>query len=440
MISYLALAGQLFIFMKNPLFPTDDVNDSGYVLKRSNNPELQPPSASDSAKSAADLIRKKLDELYSEEPDTKEEIKEVKGEPPKERSKHQEFMYKLTTSGKSLAEIQTAWHNYYVDLPDKEKHEVWREFYRANGNNSHYSQFLKQVDRPAETSSTAVVTGQLEDHPAAIKKHQDNLAKKPRRKLSDRSKLLSKVSERRREQAAKHLRSMAFGLSMGVLVLGIFMFSFFNEIIIAPFIQPSRHVGSTPLIVSAAAVSPNSPPEVIIPKINVEIPVDYSLTSDNETEVETALEDGVIHYPSTVVPGQDGNASFFGHSSNNIFNPGKYKFAFVLLHNLVNGDTFYLVFQGKIYVYQVFNKVVVPPSDVGVLNDSYGRAATASLITCDPPGTSINRLVVTGVQISPDPSSNSTAAPTQVINSPSVLADNGPSLWSRLVHSVTSIF
>jgi len=100
------------------------------------------------------------------------------------------------------------------------------------------------------------------------------------------------------------------------------LFSFFNQIIIAPFIQPSRHVGSLPLIISSVTVPTNTTPEVIVPKINVEIPVNYNLTSDNEATIETALEDGVIHYPTTVDPGEDGNAAFFGHSSNNIFNLG----------------------------------------------------------------------------------------------------------------------
>ena len=43
--------------MKNPLFPTDDPNDNGYVLNRGTNSGPQPPSASDNSKTAADLVR-----------------------------------------------------------------------------------------------------------------------------------------------------------------------------------------------------------------------------------------------------------------------------------------------------------------------------------------------------------------------------------------------
>ena len=45
-----------------------------------------------------------------------------------------------------------------------------------------------------------------------------------------------------------------FGLGFGALTLLIVLFSFFNEVVIAPFIQPSRHVSATPIIVSPDGV------------------------------------------------------------------------------------------------------------------------------------------------------------------------------------------
>ena len=100
----------------------------------------------------------------------------------------------------------------------------------------------------------------------------------------------------------------------------------------------------------------------------------------------------------------------FIDSSNNIFNKGKYKFAFVLLHELVPGDTFYITKDGKVYAYEVFNKMVVEPGAVEVLNPVEGHQAIATLITCDPPGTSLKRLVIQGDQVSPSPSGNTAAA------------------------------
>jgi len=149
--------------------------------------------------------------------------------------------------------------------------------------------------------------------------------------------------------------------------------------------------------------------------------------------VENALEDGVVHYADTALPGQDGNTVIVGHSSNNIFNQGKYKFAFVLLSRLDTGDTFYLQKDGIRYTYEVFQKQIVSPTDVSVLGPS-SKPAVASLITCDPPGTSTNRLVVTGEQISPDPSSNIAATSSNSLATKSaIIPGNSPTLWSRLV-------
>lgn len=394
---------------------------------------------------AANLIRRKLERIYADEPDAEEEIEEV--ELIKPDSKHQKFMHELANSGKSLAEIQTAWHHYYVTLPDEEKHEVWREFYASNKAVSKYHKQTKKTppreDAKEETrESGKAIVGKPEPkmlavHPAPKKKPAPKL-KDARSAREVKQAVLHHVTAGGKLKAKHHVQSLLFGLGLGFLVLFIFLFGFFNEFFIAPFIQPSRNASATPLILNTNSVSPTATPEVIIPKINVEIPVDYTQTSTDESVIEDALESGIVHYPTTVMPGQNGNTAFFGHSSNNIFNKGKYKFAFVLLHTLVPGDTFYLTYNGKVYVYKVISKTVVPPTDVGVLGPVAGQTATATLITCDPPGTSLNRLVVVGQQVSPDPSGNttSTSVPAQTSPTPAALPGNGPTLWSRLWHSI----
>ena len=383
----------------------------------------QPQAGAPDLHVAANLIRDKVARVYASEPTAGQELSEATA--VAKRSKHQQFMYDLSTSGKDLAAIQTEWHNYYQQLPAVEKHQVWQEFY----------------------DSQSVVTGHHSSasDPQAIAEHKheaaqphSHTASKPLRDArspSDvRKTIRNKVTAGGRLGVKHHLQSLLFGLAMGCIVVIIFLFGFFNEVIIAPFVQPSRVTAATPLIISSSTIAPTATPEVIIPKINVEIPVDYSQNSTNEAAIENALEDGIVHYPTTVMPGQNGNTAFFGHSSNNIFNKGKYKFAFVLLHTLVPGDTFYLTYQGKVYVYKVISKTIVDPNDVGVLGPVPGQTATATLITCDPPGTSLHRLIVVGQQISPDPSGNSTPVATaNVSNGPSELPGNGPTLWGRFV-------
>ena len=221
---------------------------------------------------------------------------------------------------------------------------------------------------------------------------------------------------------------------MGAIVMLFLLFGFFNERFIAPFITPSRNVSSTPLILAPNNAAVGKEPKIIIPKINVEVPVVYDVPTIDEPAVQKGLERGVLHYATTPNPGEQGNSVIFGHSSNNILNSGKYKFAFVLLSRLEIDDTFYIQKDGIRYVYKIFDKRIIKPSDTSILGSIEGRSATATLITCDPPGTSVNRLIVSGEQITPDPSGNIASTALQTDQKPEILAGNAESLWHRIVN------
>jgi LPXTG-site transpeptidase (sortase) family protein len=124
-----------------------------------------------------------------------------------------------------------------------------------------------------------------------------------------------------------------------------------------------------------------------------------------------------------------------GHSAGNIFNPGQYKYVFSLLHKLDNGDVFYLQKDSIRYTYQVYKKEIVKPTDVGVLAPDQSVPAIATLITCDPPGVSSNRLVIVGKQIDPDPGANIQTAATNIAatTKTALLPSDSATLWSRLV-------
>jgi sortase A len=209
------------------------------------------------------------------------------------------------------------------------------------------------------------------------------------------------------------------------------MFSFFNERFLVPFIRPNSNVSATPIIVDPNTNGPVGPEaKIIIPKINLDAPVVYDVPTVEEKDVQAGLERGVVHYITTPNPGEKGNSVIFGHSSSNILNKGKYKFAFILLKSLDKEDTFIIQKDGKRYVYKVYNKFVVSPTDLSVLGPN-DKTATMTLITCDPPGTSTNRLIIQAEQIFPDPKANSETS-VKNIGTPHKLAGDSPSLWSRL--------
>jgi LPXTG-site transpeptidase (sortase) family protein len=145
-----------------------------------------------------------------------------------------------------------------------------------------------------------------------------------------------------------------------------------------------------------------APPDerVIIPRINKNVPV-VGVSSENlikrdwnalEKEIQAALKDGVVHYPGTAQPGQNGNVVITGHSSYFAWDPGLFKDVFALLHDVNIGDTVIMYYNQKKYVYKVFDKKVIMPDQVDVLTQGGDNRLT--LITCTPVGTNLKRLVI----------------------------------------------
>jgi LPXTG-site transpeptidase (sortase) family protein len=122
-------------------------------------------------------------------------------------------------------------------------------------------------------------------------------------------------------------------------------------------------------------------------------------------ELYTAkLLDGVIHIAGTAKPGQQGMVVISGHSSNYPWIQGSYNSVFAPLLKAQVDQTIEINYQNKQYIYKITKSYEVKPDDLTPLSDGSGNGIR--LITCTPLGTSLRRLVVEGVQISPDPSTN----------------------------------
>lgn len=426
--------------------PDDNTQPAGFntELKNTNEPTVndtkqteinaKPVADSDPNVNAIETIRHKLDSLYTAEPTAKAEASEIKQTGT--HSKHQQYMLQLQQSGKSQAEITKAWHEYYQNLSDKEKHQVWREF--------NENQTRSTTGRTAKATTNTTPTNNPQNSQTIKSRHHiygdtdklDDTKNTDTDTVPIREKIVATAAKRGRLNPGKNFQSIAFGIGMGLAVIIIFMFGFFNERFIAPFITPSKTASSGPIIMDPASADKVDPaPKVIIPKINVDVPVVYNIQSNSEKDIQNALNDGVVHYPTTALPGQKGNVVIVGHSSNNLFNPGKYKYAFVMLNKLQAGDTFMLNYSGQRYVYKVYQTQIVKPSDTWVLDPQPGKDSIATLITCDPPGTNINRMVVFGEQILPTPDKNTTVATTAKPSSTTKTSvpGNSPSLINRIL-------
>ena len=134
---------------------------------------------------------------------------------------------------------------------------------------------------------------------------------------------------------------------------------------------------------------------IVIEKIGVNAPVAADVAVSDEAVYKEALNYGVAHASSSSYPSKEpGNVYLFAHSSLNFWELGKYAQVFNLLRKLEVGDTVHIFYEGDDFVYRVVNKEVYKGFNTYALTRPVIEPLL-TLQTCDPPGTTLNRLVVT---------------------------------------------
>lgn len=249
-----------------------------------------------------------------------------------------------------------------------------------------------------------------------------------------RQRLLTKVQSRAQKvRKSRHFMPLIAALAVVLL----FVFIQYNRVFIATvnaYVSPGSIDPQNIVINTDGSAIVGDEPRLIIPKINVDVPVVYGIGPDHKSQMK-AMEEGIAHFAipgANSVPGQMGNTVLSGHSSNDLFDRGDYKFIFAQLERLKNGDTIYANYEGTRYTYVVTKMEVVKPTQVDKLIYPTDTPVL-TLITCTPLGTSLNRLLVTAEQISPSPSEASaapSASPEEISNA--AMPGNSATLLERL--------
>jgi len=317
----------------------------------------------------------------------------------------------------------------------KKYHSAWQEYYQQ-----YYERYyMGQVHQARQALEQQIAAQQPDTTPHEAAKERaaptaDEVFSRDEALYDLRSKLMSRL----RSSAKKARKSRHFvPITAAVCVMVVFLFLQYNRVLFAnvqAYISPGN-IDPANIIVNPStdvAVSPD--PKLIIPKINVDVPVNYDTTPDYDSQMK-AMENGVAWFGISGAdshPGQIGNTVLSGHSSNDIIDKGDYKFIFARLDQLASGDTIYVNYQGKRYSYTVTKKEVVKPTDVQKLVYKTDKPIL-TLITCTPLGTSTNRLLVTAEQVSPDPKA-ATAAPADSGNTSggTSIPGNSPTFVERL--------
>lgn len=367
----------------------------------------------------ADLARKQLDTAYADDPhhqmavpqdtpaDTQPAVQPTSDTPP----------LNVNTSPYDRSHSDTPVDT--TPTPDWQTyHSAWQNYYQQYFQR-YYAGHLHQAKAEQQSSQ------QFADTPQEMTQNEAL--------LDLRSRLRKNISDK----ATKARKSRHFvPILAAVVVMGVFGFLQYNRVLFAnveAYVSPGA-IEPTNVIVdpnTTLAVGPE--PKLIIPKLNIDVPVVWDAKPDHDSQME-AMTRGVAWFGirgANAHPGEVGNTVLSGHSSNDWIDTGEYKFIFVRLEQMNEGDMIYINYNSARYSYKVTKKQVVAPTNVQALQVQTDKPLL-TLITCVPIGTADNRLLVTAEQISPDPSGAAAPADSGRSDAKSTMPGNSPTFIERI--------
>lgn len=336
-----------------------------------------------------------------------------------EAYQHRAQDYRAPTENSPAPQIkQEDWKKY---------HSAWQDYYQK-----YYGEYYGKAAREYVARERLRLERQMMDKQR--KEQEDAASKVPERpkeiihtiteesqevQNDFRSKIQSKAQERAKKvRKSKHFIPLTVGL---VILVGGLLLQY-NQVIaanIVAYVSPGNsEVTEITEIDPTVAIAVHENPTLMIPKLNVEVPITFGSQTDVKS-MNVAMANGVANFSvrgASARPGEIGNFVVSGHSAGNVYGTSDYKFIFSGLTRMEAGDKIYVDYNGVRYTYRVQGTKVVEPTDVQSLaqiaNDNEG-VPMITLITCTPLGTSRYRLLVYAEQINPSYENAVTPAPSE---------------------------
>ena len=130
-----------------------------------------------------------------------------------------------------------------------------------------------------------------------------------------------------------------------------------------------------------------------IPKIGISAPLIFVSNSDNGY-LHNKLDSGVVHYPGSSMPGEQGQTIVLGHSAPANWPKIKYDWVFSRLNELNKGDQIILNYNNQKYIYSVIRKVFLNKGEEMPEQGLTNNNNTLISISCWPPGKDYKRIAV----------------------------------------------
>jgi len=140
--------------------------------------------------------------------------------------------------------------------------------------------------------------------------------------------------------------------------------------------------------------------KIIIPSIALDVTIIESkfknVADFTNGNFDSELESGVVKYPTTPNPWEDGNSLIFWHTSQERWKKNPYGTIFKDIPRLESWSRIQVIWEWNMYEYEVIWKIVVYPKQV---NQEYLKYQTAgwkflTLMWCYPLGTDKKRMMV----------------------------------------------
>ncbi|HMY80688.1 MAG TPA: sortase [Candidatus Absconditabacterales bacterium] len=144
------------------------------------------------------------------------------------------------------------------------------------------------------------------------------------------------------------------------------------------------------------------PPDnrIIIPELGLQAPI-VTVNGDVTTKMKEGLftdelKQGVVHYPTTPGPDEQGTTMIMGHTSNYFWVKSAYNTIFSKIPQLKEGQTIQLIWGGKMYEYEVKKHEIVKPTEVGKVYEKHydHNEKKLALMGCYPVGTRDKRIII----------------------------------------------
>lgn len=308
-------------------------------------------------------------------------------------------------------------------------HSAWQGYYQK-----YYSEYYAKAARQYLETEKLKAARQKNDEARLTDTHIENNA--------DPIEVSSTLKERIQERAKKNFKLSRRYRHLVPILAGVFVVLFvlflqYNRLVFAPimaYIAPGNTTDTGITAIDPTVTeAPGPDPRLIIPKINVDVPVAFGISNDEKTVMD-AMNRGVAQFSipgANAMPGQIGNLVITGHSAGDIYSNNQYKFIFSGLERLTDGDTIYINYQSVRYTYSVIKKETVEPSNLAALVYDTSRPML-TLITCTPLGTSRYRLLVTAEQVNPSPDGASASVDTNETVQETTMPANEPSFFENI--------